>query len=290
MRLKTILLIILSTTLLIASAADTQAFQIYTHKGKKVDFAKVVKATQSKQYIFFGEYHDNPIAHWLEFELTRELHAMYTNHFMLGAEMFEADNQFIIDEYLNDLIASKNFQDEVRLWPNYNTDYKPIMEYAKKHEINFIATNIPRRYASMVYKNGVTSLTSLTELAKSYIAPLDKFVFDSTVTCYKELIISMGDHGGVNLAQAQAIKDATMAHFILKATAADPKAVMLHLNGAYHSDNYQGIVYYLQNTVDKEKIMTISCVEQKDINQLESSNEGIADFIVCIPSSMTKTH
>lgn len=267
---------------------DTQAFQIYTKKGKAIDLKKVVKAAQEKQYLFFGEYHNNPISHWLQFELMRELHAVHKKRLILGAEMFEADNQFILDEYLQDLISSKNFQNEIRLWPNYNTDYKPLVEYAKKHELKFIASNIPRRYANMVYKKGIGSLTDLSDLAKSYIVPLNQFEFDSTVTCYKELITSMGEHGGVNMATAQAIKDATMAYFIQKNTGS--KDFFLHFNGAYHSDNFQGIVYYLQKSVELEKIMTVSTVEQTDIHKLENENKGIADFIICVPESMTKTH
>lgn len=290
MRFQLLIFLLIFSLIPASHAKDKNAYQIYNHKGKKVDFDKLLKATENKQYIFFGEYHNNPIIHWLQYELMRELHAAHSSHLMLGAEMFEADNQFIIDEYLNDLISERNFQDEVRLWPNYNTDYKPIIEYAKKHGIDFFATNIPRRYANMVYKKGLSSLTSLTDLAKSYIAPLNKFEFDSTVACYSGLIHEMGDHGGVNLATSQAIKDATMAHFALKATQTDPKSVMLHLNGAYHSDNYQGIVHYLSKSIAREKIMTISCVEQKDIDQLDDPNQNIADFIICVPSTMTKTH
>tara|TARA_B110000037_G_scaffold222504_1_gene297664 strand:+ start:14043 stop:14912 length:870 start_codon:yes stop_codon:yes gene_type:complete len=267
---------------------DTKAFQIFTKNGNSIDFKKVVKEGATKKYIFFGEYHNNPISHWLQFELTKEMHAIHKKKLVLGAEMFEADNQFILNEYLQGLISSKNFQNEVRLWPNYNTDYKPLFEYAKEHQLKFIATNIPRRYANMVYKKGVKSLDSLSDLAKSYIAPLDKFQLDSTVACYKDLMASMDVHGGINMATAQAIKDATMSYFIQKNTTS--KSVFLHYNGAYHSNNYQGIVYYLKKDVEENEIMTISTVEQKDISKLENSNKGLADFIICIPESMTKTH
>ena len=269
-------------------AGDTKAFQIFSKNGHAVDFKKVVKEASSKKYLFFGEYHNNPISHWLQFELTKEMHAVHKKKLVLGAEMFEADNQFILDEYLNGLISSKNFQNEIRLWPNYNTDYKPLIEYAKEYKLKFIATNIPRRYANMVYKKGIQSLDELTDLAKSYITPLENFTFDSTVTCYKDLMSAMDGHGGVNMATAQAIKDATMAHFIQKNTT--NKSVFLHYNGAYHSNNYQGIVHYLKKVVEESEILTISTVEQRDITKLENSNKGLADFIICVPESMTKTH
>jgi len=285
---KAILVVLTIFSLQHTQAGDLQAYQIFNEKGKAVDYKTLIKNTVDKKFIFFGEYHNNPIAHWLQFELTKDLHTTHRKNLVLGAEMFEADNQFIIDEYLNNLINSSSFQDEVRLWPNYNTDYKPLMEYAKEHNIPFIATNIPRRYANMVYKKGLASLNELTDLAKSYIAPLDKFTFDSTVTCYKNLMFDMDGHGGINMAHAQAIKDATMAYFILKNSTS--KSVFLHYNGAYHSDHKQGIVHYLLKTIAPEKIMTISTVEQKNTDELDSENKGLADFIICVPENMTKTH
>lgn len=288
--MKAILMLAFSFLLIASNSfgGDTKAFQIYTKNGNAVDFKKVIKQGATKKYIFFGEYHNNPISHWLQFELTKEMHAVHKKKLILGAEMFEADNQFILDEYLNDLISSKNFQNEVRLWPNYNTDYKPLVEYAKEHHLKFIATNIPRRYANMVYKKGINSLNDLSDLAKSYIVPLDKFTFDSTVTCYKDLMSAMDGHGGINMATAQAIKDATMAHFIQLNTT--NKSVFLHYNGAYHSNNYQGIVHYLKKEVDENEILTIATVEQKDISKLDNENKKVADFIICVPESMTKTH
>ena len=246
----------------------------------------MVQATGGKQYICFGEYHDNPISHWLQFELTKEVYALKKKNLILGAEMFESDNQYIIDEYLNGQITEKNFMDEVRLWPNYSTDYKPLLEFGKANKLPFIATNIPRRYASMVFKKGLSSIEELSDLAKSYIVPLKEFAFDTTVNCYKELLNS--DHGGINMATAQAIKDATMAYFITKNMRTN--GVFMHYNGAYHSDNYEGIVYYLKKTVAVEKILTVTTVTQEQIGELENDNKGLADFIICVPDNMTSTH
>ncbi len=174
----------------------------------------------------------------------------------------------------------------MRLWPNYNTDYKPLIEFAKSKELKFVATNIPRRYANMVYKKGLKSLNELSNMAKSFIVPLKGFKFDSTVACYKD-IYEM-EHGGEGMATAQAIKDATMAYFIYKYT--KPNSVFLHFQGAYHSDNYQGIIHYLKQKIELEKILTISTVTQVEINELEEENKGKADFIICVRENMTNTH
>jgi len=200
--------------------------------------------------------------------------------------MFESDNQLLIDEYFEDLISQKSFEKETRLWDQYKTDYKPLLEYAKENDIKYIATNIPRRYASLVYKKGIEYLDSLSDNAKQYIAPLPIEV-DLELASYKEMAQMMKGHGGENLPKSQAVKDATMAHFILENyTDGD---VFLHLNGDYHSKNYEGIVWYLKQSRPELKVMTISTVNSEDINKLDETTQKQADFILCVPEDMTKT-
>jgi uncharacterized iron-regulated protein len=285
MKILTFFLFLILTPLVFASK-HYDSYKIYNKKGKEVGFEKVVEDITNKSHVFFGEYHDNPISHWLQLELTQILYEKYKSKLVLGGEMFEADNQFILDEYLNGFISSKNFQNEMRLWPNYNTDYKPLIEFSRENKLKFIATNIPRRYASMVYKKGLSSLNELSDLAKSYIVPLNQFEFDSTVACYKN-ILSMS-HGGENMAKSQAIKDATMAYFILQNSKTN--GLFLHFQGAYHSDNYEGIIHYVKKQVELEKILSISTVSQNDINELEIENMGLADYTLCVKSNMTSTH
>ena len=97
----------------------------------------------------------------------------------------------------------------------------------------------------------------------------------------------MGGHGGPmseNFAKSQAIKDATMAHFITKNL--KQGVPFLHLNGSYHSNNFEGIIHYLLKANNKLKVLTINMVEQENIEQLATENQGTATFIIAIPSDM----
>jgi uncharacterized iron-regulated protein len=80
--------------------------------------------------------------------------------------MFEADNQVVLDEYLKGIITGKQFETEAKMWQNYATDYKPMVDFAQKNKIPFVATNIPRRYASLVSKGGLEALNQLSEEGK----------------------------------------------------------------------------------------------------------------------------
>lgn len=267
---------------------DHAAYVIYNAKGKKVSYKKMEKALLDKKYVFFGELHNDPIAHWLQMEVLKALYAKHGNRLVAGSEMFERDNNPVLQAYLQGKVDEKKFEDSCRLWSNYKTDYKPMLVYAKEHQIPWVATNIPRRYASLVFKKGVAALDSLPAGEKEWICPLP-FPLDSTLSQYAALLDGEM-HMGPNFIRAQAIKDATMAYFSWKAM--QPNSVLYHLNGAYHSDFHQGILWYLQHYsgAKPEEMITVSTVSQEDISKLDKEFYGKADFIICVPERMTKTH
>lgn len=260
-------------------------YVIYNTKGKKVSYEKMKKALLKRDIILFGELHNNPIAHWLQYELTADLHN--SRKLVLGAEMLEADNQLFLDDYLDNDISYSELDSLARLWRNYKTDYAPLVDFAKENALPFIATNIPRRYASLVYRKGFGSLDSLSVAEKSWMAPLP-IPFDPALPTYQKILVEMGDHGSPELVKAQAMKDATMAHFILKNYQEGHQ--FIHYNGAYHSDYYEGILWYLKRERSSLQYATISTVSQDDINELLVENQGKADFIICVDSDMTKTY
>lgn len=245
----------------------------------------MLKTLAKKDIVLFGEIHNNPISHWLQREVTADLHK--DHQLILGAEMLEADQQTLLDDYLNGRISAKELETIGRLWSNYHTDYAPLVNFSKEKQLAFIATNIPRRYASLVFKNGFEVLDSLPTQEKQWIAPLP-IAFDSELPTYKNILGMMGDHGSPKLVMAQAIKDATMAHFILKNYKTDH--VFIHYNGNYHSDHYEGMLWYLKKENNALKYATISTVSQEDIAVLLEENKHLADFIICVDSHMTTTY
>ena len=165
---------------------EGKAYVIYNSKGKKVSYKKMQKSALVQDFVFFGEYHDNPISHWLELSLLKSLDQKHQTKLQLGFEMFEQDQQMLLNDYMDGIISDKTFEDSCRLWPNYETDYAPLLLFAKQHKIFCVATNVPRKYASLLFKKGRKALDSLSEIDKAYIAPLD-FEIDTTLSQYAEL-------------------------------------------------------------------------------------------------------
>lgn len=275
--------------LLLSMKTDMPAYKLFTSAGKEVKYKKLLKASQEADFVFFGELHNNPICHWLQLELTRDLYDIKKSQLVLGAEMIEANDQDVLDEYLKEEVDAEIFEEEADLWKNYKTDYKPLIEFARENKLYFVATNIPRKYAALVNKKGFEGLDTLSVGEKAFIAPLP-IKYDPELKGYKNMLEMMGgmEHVSENLPKAQAIKDATMAYFILKNRTAGQ--TFIHYNGTYHSNNFEGIIWYLQQADPTFKIITIASVEQESIRTLVHENKNLANFILATPQSMTKTY
>jgi uncharacterized iron-regulated protein len=294
--MKYLLLLVLGC---FAFTSDKPAYQFYTQKLKTVRYQKILKEAAEADIVFFGELHNNPICHWLELQLTKDLYAERKEQLVLGAEMFEADNQQALSDYVSGKTTDKEFPKQARLWNNYKTDYRPIVDFAREHKLSVVATNVPRRYASAVARLGFASLDTVPTAQKAWIAPLPITV-DLTLPGYKAMLDMM--HGdavapstpkapsdqAANFARAQAIKDATMAYFILQNR--KPGTTFLHFNGSYHSNNFEGIIWYLRQKQPDLKIVTIASVEVPDVDKPDKTNQNLASFILHIPTDMTKTY
>jgi uncharacterized iron-regulated protein len=282
---KYFLAVLLLFSFTVMFSQSGKAYQIFNKKGKKQSYKKMIKKLAKADVVFFGELHNNSIIHWLELQVTKDL--LKKRNLVLGAEMIEADNQTPLNKYLQNKIDKKALDTTARLWNNFKTDYKPLVDFAKDKKIKFIATNVPRRNAKIVFRKGFEGLNSLPESEKKWIAPLP-VEYDKNLPGYVKMLEMMGGHGGENLPKAQAIKDATMAYFI--AENLEKEKLFLHYNGSYHSDNFEGIVWYLKRKFPNLKIMTITTVEQNKVNKLKEENKNIADFIIAVPMDMAKSY
>ncbi|NQV71499.1 ChaN family lipoprotein [bacterium] len=159
-----------------AVVADTvevtsEHFRIYRSDGMPATIADVQAALAKIDVVFVGEQHDDPVSHFVEREVLKDMYNIYGQATALSMEMFSRDVQYIVDEYLAGLISDAHFQQSSSPWSNYVTDYKPQVDFAKEHGLDVIAANAPRRYANRVTRMGRQSLMDLSDQALSYVAP-----------------------------------------------------------------------------------------------------------------------
>ena len=287
--MRKLMTLLLSLTALVSYAQPKPAYSIFSADGKQTDYGKMLKTLQDADVIFIGETHNCPVAHWMEYEITSDIIQKSPKGLTLGAEMFETDNQLLVDEYTRGLISSDKFEAEAKLWDNYWTDYSSLLYLAREHKLRFVATNVPRRYASFVKDNGLEALGNLPDAAKNLMAPLpiafDAQAQDAAMFGFMQM---MGGKGSANshFAEAQAIKDATMAWFISRNF--DRK--FIHYNGNFHSDNRGGIISYLEQYLPGKKIATVCSVRQDKIDSLDKENRSRADFIIVAPTDFPMSY
>jgi len=265
-------------------------YRIFKENGKPIRYQKMIKQISDADVVLFGELHNNPISHWLELQITKDIYKLKGENLLLGAEMFEADNQSLLTAYLKGKLSEADFMDTTRLWRNYKTDYRPLIEFAKEHQLHFVASNIPRRYASMVFKEGFKVLEKLSEKEKAWIAP-QPVAYDPELPGYKgmkEMGMHMSAEKRDNFPKAQAIKDATMAHFILANLKLGQQ--FIHFNGAYHSNNFEGIVWYLKQAKPNLKIATIYTATADQVKKMDKALKGKNNYVIVVREDMTKTY
>lgn len=288
------LLPLLLALLAFAPATDRPAYRLFTATGKPADYDKMLADLAQADVVFFGEQHNDALGHWLELQVLKDLAKLKKpSQLVLGLEMFERDVQPLVAQYAAGTLPDTAFERQARPWPNYANDYKPLLQFAREQHISIVGTNAPRPYARQVARGGLATLNQLPAAEKLLLTPLPLQV-DTEWPGYRKMAAMFGDDasahssGALPIIQAQALKDATMAHFIQRSRMAGQ--TLLHLNGSYHSDNHDGIVGYLRRNAPALQIKTVSVVSQESLKQLAKDNKNLADFVVVIPEDMTKTY
>ncbi len=255
------------------------------HNGKRLkSFNEMIALLENVNVVFVGEQHTDPKAHFVELELLKKLYAKKRGKIILSLEMFERDVQSILNQYLEGKISEEEFLKNSRPWKNYPTDYKPMIEFAKEKGIKVIASNVPRRYAAMVARNGLAVLNNLKPAERRLIAKTIYFDYPQ----YRKLFYKtmeamggpMGKHGAFKFKEkfykAQCVKDSTMAESIYREMKKNPGFLILHINGSFHSDYKLGTAGVLKTLFPEVKIANVK-VLPSDEEKLENK---IADFIV----------
>ena len=292
MRKSKLFMIMLFITLfssMMAREFGKEDYRIYKAKdGKDISLKKMAKELSKYDVIFFGEWHDDILLHQLESEILPLLDKRAD--LTISMEMFERDVQSILNDYLAGNISEEEFLKKSRAWGNYLTDYKPIIEYAKKKKLDVLAANVPRRYAALVSKQGGEALKQLSEEEKSFVARELKVLANQYKKQFMETMSSnMGRKNAMgmgrmleNIYAAQCIKDDTMAESIYDYLKQNPKRTVIHYNGDFHSESHLGTANKLHLLNPELKIAVITPIIVADDKEIkyDSTVKDLGDYLI----------
>ena len=260
------------------------------------DFESMLAELAKADVVFVGEQHDDQNTHRLEAAILDGLRRRGVP-VTLSLEMFERDTQPSVNSYLSAGISEAEFLKASRPWPRYATDYRPLIELAKAHGWPVIAANIPRRFASSVAKAGLTALDTLTPTERSWVAAEVKCPKDAY---FDRFAATMTDHDGpgggtkTNATEedqrttteryyfSQCVKDETMADAIATGFDQFNGKLVVHFDGAFHSDFGQGTVDRVRRRLPGRRVAVVTVLPVKDLDTLSPAGEDLkrGDYLV----------
>ena len=303
------------------SAAPPPAhYRLYDANGKSASLQDVFEAMSGAGIVFIGETHDDPVAHTLEAELLRGAFDRYASvtdkakarPLALSLEMFERDVQVVLDEYLAGLIPERQFLASSRPWNNYQTDYRPLVEFAREHQLPVLAANAPERYVNRAARLGRTSLDELSPTAKNWLAPLPYGLPSPAYAAkFNQLMEGMrgrghpapeqppadaampaghAGHSTAYLLDAQTLRDATMAYTIAEYLKRQPGALVLHVNGNFHSEERMGVPEQLLRYLPQTRMIVITIVPGAGSLNFDAARmRNLGDFVVVTDSALPRS-
>ena len=262
---------------------------------EETTFSGMIASLARADVVFFGEQHDDPETHRAEAMVLEGIGAT-GRPVVLSLEMFERDVQGIVDDYLAGRIAEADFLSRSRPWPRYATDYRPLVELAKSRGWHVVAANVPRPLASAIGRRGLVALDTLSA-AERHNAARDIFCpNDDYRARFLEQMRSHapgsgpapqpGDTLPTAMAErfylSQCVKDETMAESIVEARSRAPRgAIVVHFDGAFHSDFHQGVVDRVRRREPGWRLAVITAVPVRDPAAAPvAPQSGRADYII----------
>ena len=260
----------------------------------EVSASQMVDKVARADVVFFGEQHDDAETHRAEVELLEAI-GRSGRPVILSLEMFERDVQPVLDDYLAGRITESQFLQRSRPWPAYSTDYRRLIELARERKWRVVAANVPRPLASAISRRGLAALDTLSTTDRRNAARDNQCPRDDYHARFRESMRAHSPGSAPSAASdslptamaerfylAQCVKDETMAESIVDARLAAPKdAIVVHYDGAFHSDYSQGTVARVKRRQPGWTLAVISAVPVPDpLAAPIVTQSGKADFVI----------
>jgi uncharacterized iron-regulated protein len=272
-----------------------------TRRGAFSDFESMVADLARADVVFVGEQHGDARTHRLEEGLLGGLRRRKVTP-AVSLEMFERDVQGVVDSYLAGSIPEAQFLRESRPWPRYATDYRPLVEMAKREGWTVVAANVPRRVATALAKSGQAAIEQLPAADRPMMATQLECPHDAYFTRFAEAMTghSPSDSKSPPPTPApptaeqrattdryywsQCAKDETMAESVARAVTdrTDKPGPVVHFTGAFHSDFGAGTAERTRRRLPGRKVMIVSMLPVRDLDAVAPAGEDLerADYLV----------
>jgi len=255
-------------------------YQLYSPSIQPINLQKLPKEILDADVILIGEWHTHSAIHRFQTELLEQLATQ--NDVALSMEQFSRDQQTTIDSYLAGEIGEQVLIKNGKAWPNYESDYRALIELAKKEQLDVIAANAPKPLVRCIGRQGIEYLDKLNGEQRASLA-ID---IDTSDSPYKEKFMASMHHGEPEQTEkqfaAQITWDETMAESITNYLHQHPTKQVVHIAGKFHIEQGLGTKASILKRNPNLKVVVIS-----PYSDLEDANPN-SDYVLNVLAPPTR--
>lgn len=232
-------------------------YKLYSPSGEPVLITNLTPELQQADVILIGEWHTHAGIHRFQTDILKQL-AAGERPIALSMEQITRDKQGVLNEYLQGHIGEQYFIKQSSAWPNYESDYRPLIEFAKRSEIPVIAANAPKKIVRCIGRQGVNYLNKLDTSERGFVAE----TINTGDSLYKEKFMASMHHGKPEQTEkqyaAQMTWDETMAESIVKFLEKNQGTQVIHVAGKFHTEGGLGTAASILNRNPDLKVAIIT--------------------------------
>lgn len=232
-------------------------YKLYSPSGDPVSLTTLTPELQQADVILIGEWHTHAGIHRFQTDMLKQL-ASGQRLVALSMEQITRDKQNVLDEYLSGQIGEQYFIQQSKAWPNYESDYRPLIEFAKRSEMPVIAANAPKKIVRCIGRQGIDYLNKLDIKERSFVAE----TINTGDSLYKEKFMASMHHGKPEQTEkqyaAQMTWDETMAESVVNFLEKYQGALVVHVAGKFHTEGGLGTATSILSRNPNLKVVVIT--------------------------------
>lgn len=254
--------------------------------GQHVALDSMLDALAKADAVFVGEIHTDETTHRVELAVLQGVAERRDGKTVLAMEMFERDVQPVLERYLRGELSERAFLAKSRAWGNYDTGYRPMIEFAKERGLAVVASNFPKWLSRRLAMSGEPSLDALKG-AERALAPAELFAnskaywrrVDNAVRGHLSMMRMSGDDDE-RLYATQSLWDNAMGEACAKVLDARPGYSVVHVNGGFHSAYWDGTVRQFRLRRPHAKVLTVAVSPVGNPAVADADGVPRADYVV----------
>ncbi len=235
-------------------------YQFASPQGEALSLNALPQELLDADVILIGEWHTHSAIHRFQADFLKARQNAGSN-IALSMEQFTREHQDTLNQYLNGEIGEQVLISKAAAWPNYESDYRALVEFAKANDLDVIAANAPKPFVQCIGRKGLPYLEQLSSEQRDWVATKVN-IGDSP---YKEKFMASMHHGTPEQTEkqfaAQVTWDETMAESIVDYLATNPDKQVIHVAGKFHTEGGLGTAASISRRNPDLKVAIITPVE-----------------------------